>query len=105
MATYTAHTATHQTLVASTADTVTLDAYGRYIEIVHRGSATNPIYFTVGRSPAAPTVAGADTLVALSTKPTVVPWPVDSPASVAQIKLISAGAEPYSVQVLQDRLV
>ena len=105
MATYTAHIATHQTLTASTVDTVTLDAYGRYIEIVHRGSATNPIYFCVGRSAATPTVAGADTLVVLSTKPTVVPWPVDSPASTAQVKLISAGAEPYSVQVLQDRLV
>jgi hypothetical protein len=104
MATYAAHIATHQTLTANTADTVTLDVYGRYIEIVHRGSATNPIYFCVGRSPAAPTVAGNDTLIALSTKSTVVPWPVDSPASLAQIKLISAGAEPYSVQVLPDRL-
>ncbi len=107
MASYSVQTAKHQTLVASTVDDVTLASYGRYIQVLHRGSATNPIYFTVGRTAAAtatPTAAGDNTFVAVAGVPVTVPWPIDSPGNAACVKLISAGAESYSVQVVADRL-
>lgn len=103
MATNSVHSAAHATLIASTVDTVNLDVRGRYVQVVHRGSATNPIYFTLAASADTPTVAGDDTFVSTPSLPTVLAWPLDANVS-AQVKLISAGAEPYSVQVLSDRL-
>jgi hypothetical protein len=102
MATYSVHTAAHKTLAAATVDTVNLDVYGRYIQVVHRGSSTNPIYFSAARAAATPTVAGDDEFVVVAGSPTILAWPIDG-MSTAQLKLISAGAEPYSVQVLADR--
>ena len=103
MATYSVSRAKHQTLVAATQDTVNLTYIGRYIQVLHRGSVTNPIYVTVGKT-AATAVSGADdTLVATSTVPLIIPWPADAVAS-CQVNLISAGAESYTVQVLADRL-
>ena len=104
MATYNAANAKHQTLVAATQDTVNLTVYGRYLQIIHRGSVTNPIYVTVGKTAATATVAGDNTFVVTSSVPLVVPWPVDSAGATVQVNLISAGAEAYSVQVLGDRL-
>lgn len=105
MATYSISSAKHQTLTANTADTVNLTYYGRYVQVIHRGSATNPIYVTAGKAPTAATVGGDNTFAVLSTVPLVIPWPVDSAGTTLQLSLISAGAESYSVQVLGDRLM
>lgn len=104
MATYNVASAKHATLSAATVDTVNLTVYGRYIQVVHRGTVTNPIYVTIAKSASDPTAAGDNTLMVLSGVPLTVAWPVDSAGSTVQVKLISAGAEPYSVQVLSDRL-
>ena len=103
MATYSVNTGEHATLTAATVDIVNLGVRGRYVQVVHRGSATNPIYFTLGATAATPAVAGDNTYVSTPSLPTVLAWPLDANAS-AQVRLISAGAEPYSVQVLSDRL-
>ena len=103
MASFSVQTAKHATLTAATVDSVTLAQQGRYIQIVHRGALANPLYVTLGKTPADPTAGGDNTIVVLSGSPVVVPWPHDSVATTT-VKLISAGAEPYSVQMLNDRL-
>jgi len=103
MATYSELTSKHATLTAATVDSVTLSGPGRYIQIVHRGTTTNPLYITAGKTPTDPTSARDDTLVVLAGSPLVIPWPIDS-VGTTTVKVISAGAEAYSVQVLGDRL-
>lgn len=110
MAKYTATTAVHKTLTATTVDVVTLTsvATGVGVEepsvtVVNRtGSAE--IYFTVtatGTDPAEPTVKGANTYVvpaAISTVTKAVSTSVAGHPVV--VKLISTGAEEYSVEAL-----
>ena len=103
MASYSVQSPKHQTLPAATVDSVSLANQGRYIQIVHRGAAANPLYVTAGRSPSDPTSGGDNTLVVMAGSPLVIPWPADS-AFTTTVKLISTAAEPYSVQVLNDRL-
>lgn len=102
--TYSVSRAKHATLTGGNHDTVNLTYTGRYIQVIHRGSTTNPIYLTAGvATVATPTAAGDNTLVVTATVPLVIPWPVEA-AGACQLVLISAGAEAYSVQVLGDRL-
>lgn len=83
----------HNTLVAATATTVTLDQDYSEVSIVHHGDAADPVYFTVDG--AAPTVAGAGTDVVLSGGYVVTSAPGGSGATVVQ--LISAGTPTVSV--------
>lgn len=81
----------HKTLTATTVDTINVGG-GHTVVLSNRG-ATNPIYFTTDGS--TPTVEGDNTKVCL---------PNDSRdirvrSSVGSVKLISAGAQPYSVEV------
>lgn len=97
MATYSQATAAHETLTASTVDTVTLTQNGRSVTVVNR-TGTSEIYFTAAVSPttaATPTVGGANCWVL--------------PASVSSLRLqlgtgsynvalISSGTMAYSVE-------
>lgn len=99
MASGTANTAYHSTLVASTVDTVTLNDGEEYVTLVNR-SGSAEIYATVGTSavpPATPTVGGNDTYV--------LPAAIGSLRVAGQIgptvvKLISSGTPTYSVEVV-----
>ncbi len=102
MASFTVQYAKHASLTAATEDRVTLNWQMRYLQIVHRGSTTNPIYVKVGKSPSAATVTGDDTFVVTAGAPLTLPWPIDA-GGACVVSLISAGAEPYSVQVVGDR--
>lgn len=110
MAKYTAATAVHATLTASTVDVVTLTdvASGAgvakpTITVVNR-SGTAEIYFTVsvtGTFPAEPTVGGDNTYVvpAAISSLSVPVYPGVSGDS-AVVKVISSAAAKYSVQAL-----
>jgi hypothetical protein len=102
MASYNGNVAVHETLAASTVDTVNLaGATGQVGLTVVNRSGTAEIYFTVATGavgPTAPTVGGNDTYVV--------------PASIASltlpgitgaviVKLISSGTPNYSVEALQ----
>lgn len=106
MAAHTAHVAQHATLGVSTVDSVLFTGSGTQIE-VHNLSAVNPIYVTTGLTVAGtadPTVAGDDTFVVPPTGKTTLPYPVQaSGLSTACVKLISVGAQVFSVQVLSPR--
>jgi hypothetical protein len=90
MATYNVIKAKHQTLVASTVDTVNLSGGFNYVEVSNWGSAR--IFFTIDGS--TPTVGGDDSYPVGPGGS--LPVPVTTPATVA-VKLISAGANDYSV--------
>lgn len=108
MAVYTANSAKHQTLTISTVDTVTLSAAGRRILIVNRDAA-GLIYVTAGGPTAGnvadPTVAGDNTYVILPNTTLALPYPLNVGAATGQVsvKLISAAAAAYSVQIATDR--
>ena len=111
MATYNKNTALTKTLVAATADTVTFTDTGAVIQLTHHATTTDPIYFTIGggsdatnaaAAGATPTSEGDDCRVLLSGTSINVAYPT---AAVAAIKLISAGAVKYSIQVLAGRLI
>jgi hypothetical protein len=91
MASYTATRIKHATLTAATVDTVTLAADYPRVEVTNR-DATNPLY--VRLDGAAPTVAGDDTLVVPPNTYRVLEV---ATAGNTVVKLISAGAAPYSV--------
>ncbi len=107
MAAYTPQTAAHKTLAASTVDSVLLQSFGAVIQVVHRTPASvTPIYFTTGATVATttdPTVAGDNTFAVLPGFPIEVPWPAASDGAKCAVKLISAGTDAYSVQVLSPR--
>jgi hypothetical protein len=91
MASYTATSAKHATLGASTVDTVTLGSDCNNVEVYNR-AATVDIYFTVNG--ATPTVAGDNTYAVGPGTALLVSVPT-SGATV--VKLISTGANAYSV--------
>lgn len=94
MATYSASSSVHKTLVATVVDTVTITGTAGYITVINRGAGTPaPIYFTVGDNPAAPTAEGNDTFVVLNLDKTVVKFD----GTNTKVSLISAEAVAYSV--------
>lgn len=110
MAKYTATSAVHKTLTATTVDVVTLTSVGSGagedkpgITVVNR-TGTDEIYLTVSGTPTwptEPTVKGANTYVvpaAISSLRVLVDPGVLGTDVV--VKLISAGAEAYSVEAL-----
>jgi hypothetical protein len=109
MAVFNVSTASHATLTAATVDTVNLSTYGKIVRVLHRGALANPLYVTIGTvaAPTAingtpdPTVAGNNTIAVIATGDNYVDlqWPPTSAGTTACVKVISAGAEPYSVQV------
>ena len=89
MAAYSVQKRTHQTLGASTVDTVTLTGRNSSVEILNRDSSST-IYFTVDGT--TPTVAGNETIVL--PPGAAYQWL----APVGMVKLISSGTPAYSVQ-------
>lgn len=100
MATYTANTAVHNTLVATINDTVTLDLCAGHVTVVNR-TGTAEIYFRVGNveePPAAAVVSGVNTYV--------IPAAIGSLTVAADqgdvvVNLISSGSPSYSVEAIQ----
>lgn len=92
MASYTGASSQHQTLAASTVDTVTLTADFNAVEVLNRGTSGD-IYFTVD-GVTVPTVGGAGTYVVQPGMSLIV-----DPATSANtvVKLISSGTPAYSV--------
>lgn len=90
----------HGTLVAATVTTVVTTVRSKAYITVHHvpGGDTDPIYFTVDGS--TPAVEGSGTFVAypndISSEISV-----QDPSDTQTIKLISAGAPNFSVEVLQ----
>ncbi len=100
MANLTANRAKHATLTAATVDVVTFAKAFKSVEVVNR-SATDPIYATVDRGQAndivvTPTVAGDDTFYVGPGGVRVIADD-EFQAPVSAVRLISAGAAPYSV--------
>lgn len=99
MANYSAKTASHATLAASTPDAVTLSAVASHITVVNRTGAAE-IYFTLAPgvgAPVPPVVAGANTLVVPAA---ITSTRVPVSAGTVTVTLISSGAEAYSVEAL-----
>lgn len=95
MAAYTEIKSKHATLVAATADSVTLTGQAQFVEIVHHGDDTDPIYFTTGAAVSAPTAAADDTEVILAGERLRIELPRQ--AEVRVVNLVSAGTPTYSV--------
>jgi len=96
MAIYTAATEVHETLAASTVDTVTLTAINGSVTVINR-SGTSEIYFTVAvSSPVVPTIGGANIYVlpAATCSPQI---PFAGSKQVA-VSLISSGTPTYSIE-------
>jgi hypothetical protein len=96
MASYSSTRAVHNTLVATTVDTVTLTAQYNRVEILNR-SASGDIFVTLDGS--TPSVGGNDTYVipATGVGTFVNPnWTNEPPISTV-VKLISSGTPSYSV--------
>lgn len=101
MATYSAVTVVNKTLTADTVDTVNLSQPATHLLIANLDHTGTTIYFTFAdatKGTVAPTVAG-DNCYAVSHGPHGV---ISLPMSGVpiQVKLISAGAQRYSVQVI-----
>ena len=101
MASGSAHLAYHSTLTANTVETVTLEAWSRYLLIVNL-SATHPIYVTTDGT--VPTVEGDDTYcVPPSTSKQlfnegVEPEPALGVSGSTVVKLISSSTPDYGVE-------
>lgn len=90
----------HGTLTADTVATVSLSQKNADQVVVHiRKGATGPIYFTVDGT--TPTVAGANTLILQSSgdHARTVQIATNVTGSPVVVKLISASADGYSVEV------
>lgn len=92
MADYTVSFAKHATLAASTVDKVTLQANREIIQVSNH-HATDAIYVTFGAPD--PVAAADDTHIVVAG--TVVQYP--SRTGAKEVRLISAAAAPYSVEV------
>lgn len=91
MATDSANRSVHNTLTAATLDTVTLTGMWPAVEVVNRATTGDGIYFTVDGS--TPTVGGNDSFWVGAGQSVIVPNFEDE----AEVKLISATADAYSV--------
>lgn len=101
MASGSAFKAYHSTLTAATVDTVTLDAWGRYVLVINK-SATDYIYVTTDGS--TPTVEGNNTYCVCPGQSKVLfnegvePEPALALAGSTAVKLISSGTPKYGVE-------
>lgn len=101
MASGTAFKTYHSTLVADTADTVSLEAWTRYVLVINK-SATDFMYATTDGS--TPTVEGDDTYcIPPSTSKMlfnegVEPMPALGLSAGTVVKLISSGTPDYGVE-------
>lgn len=86
----------HNTLVASTVTTVTLDQDYSEVSIIHHGDNSSPVYALVDSGATDPAVAGAGTDVVLSGGYAVLPAPGGG-GTATQVKLVSAGTPTVSV--------
>ena len=93
MATHSAATAVHATLVATVVDTVTITSQSSELVIYNRSSLSD-LYFRVDGTN--PQIAGDDShIVPINSNRRIGP---PDPINI-QVKLISVGTPPYSVEV------
>lgn len=90
MANYSVTRAKHATLVANTADTVTLALNSGSVEVVNRASSGAGLFFTIDGT--APTVAGDDTFWVPAGESLII-----ATNGERVVKLISATADPYTI--------
>jgi hypothetical protein len=85
----------HGTLVANTATSVSLPRDLREVAVMHKASATNPIYVRCDGTPA--TIGGNDTYTVLPGQHRTIPrlWSKGAPTVVS---LICAAAVDYEVE-------
>ena len=95
MATYTANTATTQTLTANTVDTVTLTSPATRVTVTCSSAVgSGTVYFTVGSGSATtPTVGGSNAYAVVAGSS----FTVDFDGSFPTVKLISSAALTYTV--------
>lgn len=88
-------------LTAATVDTVNLASYGKSLRIFNH-AATNIVWVRMGRTAATvtdPTVGGAECLAVPPNSNIEVEWPLEaSGLTGCCVKLISTGAQTYTVQ-------
>lgn len=97
MATYSNAIAVHETLSASTVDTITLTTVNDAQAMIVNRTGTAEIYGTIGydgTTPVDPTVAGAGTFVLPAS---ICALSLDSASGPIVVKLISSGEMAYSV--------
>jgi hypothetical protein len=94
MAAYSEAKSKHYALTASQVDTVTLTGQVNFVEVIHHGNVSNPIYVLIGAAALVPTVAGDDTEVVLAGER--VRFGVGRTADPA-ISVICAGAATVSI--------
>jgi len=90
----------HNTLVATTVDTVTLNASAdqRDTLVVTNVDGLAAIYYTFGSSPGTPTVAGDDTWVLPAVAGYTKVHKLPGAAGALVVKLISSSTPAYSVE-------
>lgn len=93
MATVTGVKVAHGTLVAATADTVTMSATSDAFEVINRG--TTELYFNINRAAAA-TVGGADCYALPGGSSFTLQYPL---RDTLKLSVISTGTPTYSVTV------
>lgn len=99
MASYNVNYSKHATLVSSTVDTIKFENPASFLMVVNRGATTDPIFFTYGNYNIpinTPAVFGDESYVALPGMSVIIP--VDGMETI--VKVISASAQTYSVQVV-----
>lgn len=115
--TFSVQVAKHSTTGVATVKSTQLNSYGKSVQILHRGAAANPIYFTVGPQELTtgingmpgvpdPVVAGDDSFVVVAgtaSNPAVIGWPGQSGGQrPTVIKTICATDEPFSIMVVNE---
>lgn len=94
MANYTVNISKHATLVAETADLVTLTGNASTITVfAHGGESSGNIYFTVGDNPETAVAEANNTFVAFVGDS----YTVKFDGTNAKVSLVSDSATPYSV--------
>jgi hypothetical protein len=96
MATYNVARAKHATLVVSTVDTVNFSDVGQHTIIVSNKSTGQALYFRLDGTD--PTADGDECYLAVPSGRKVVKQRV----SITAVKLISGGAQIYSVELMED---
>lgn len=98
-----------QTLVIATVDSVILTNFGNKVRVINRSTVANDIiWFTIGtvlQPPVDPTVAGDNCYACIGSPAGMsVRWPPNASGLTGatngvMVKLISAAASPYTVQL------
>lgn len=106
MANYSDAQAVHPVAVANTVDVITMTSFGM-VNIYNHGLATDdPLFIRDGAKASDivdPTVFGNGCLMVPAKGALTIGWPIESAGAQAVLKVICAGANRYTVQVIPGR--